>query len=103
MFNTSLTYNIPNIPPMFNLDTRVKTEPNRRVRHKRIHPKKIDIFKEREQALELCLCGRCANTFYNLPDHIIRRADPDQYFKDKCDYCSQRLGYDYLIYNKMSS
>ncbi len=22
------------------------------------------------------------------------------YFKDKCDYCGQRYGYDYLVYEK---
>jgi len=38
--------------------------------------------------------------FYNLPDHIIRRVDCNQYFKDKCDYCGQRYGYDYLVYEK---
>lgn len=31
---------------------------------------------------------------------IIRRVDYDQYFKDKCDYCGQRYGYDYLVYEK---
>ena len=53
-----------------------------------------------EEPLELCLCGRCASTFYHLPDHIIRRADPDQYYKDTCDYCGVRSGFDYLIYEK---
>lgn len=103
LFNTSLTYNMPSIPPVFNLDSCVRVHPKRRIRHERLHPKKKDTFKEHEKPLELCLCGRCANAFYNLPDHIIRRSDPDQYFKDKCDYCSQRLGYDYLIYKKMYS
>lgn len=30
----------------------------------------------------------------------IRRVDYDQYFKDKCDYCGQRYGYNYLVYEK---
>lgn len=52
------------------------------------------------EPMELCLCGRCAGSFYHLPDHIIRRADPDQYYKDLCDYCGYRTGFDYLIYEK---
>ena len=55
------------------------------------------------EPLELCLCGRCAGAFYHLPNHIIRRVDHDQYFKDKCDYCGQRYGYDYLVYEKQTS
>ena len=61
------------------------------------------LLKSCNMPMELCLCGRCAGAFYNLEDHIIRRVDYDQYFKDKCDYCGQRYGYDYLIYEKASS
>ena len=50
--------------------------------------------------MELCLCGRYAGAFYNLPDHSIHRVDYDQYYKDKGDYCNQRYGYDYLVYEK---
>ena len=93
MFNTSLTYNTQNIPLPVKADTQVKIFPRR----------KKPSLKLYEKTMELCLCGRCANTFYNLPDHIIRRVDADQYFKDKCDYCSERLGYDYLVYKKVTS
>lgn len=53
-----------------------------------------------DEPMELCLCGKCASAFYHLPDHIIRRVDPDQYYKDTCDYCGIRSGFDYLIYEK---
>ena len=53
-----------------------------------------------DDPMELCLCGRCAGAFYDLPDHIIRRVDPDQYYKDVCDYCGVRSGYDYLVFSK---
>ena len=45
----------------------------------------IPMMKGYDRPLELCLCGRCAGAFYNLEDHIIRRVDYDQCFKDKCD------------------
>ena len=92
MFNTSLSYNIQNIPIPVNADTQVKVFPRRR-----------SSLNSYEKPMELCLCGRCANAFYNLPDHVIQRVDPDQYFKDKCDYCSERLGYDYQVYKKVTS
>lgn len=52
------------------------------------------------EPMELCLCGRCAGSFYHLPDHIVRRLDPDQYYKEPCDYCGVRTGFDYLIFEK---
>ena len=92
MFNTSLSYNIRNAPLPVNAATQVK-----------VFPRRKSSLKSYEKPMELCLCGRCANAFYNLPDHIIRRVDFDQYFKDKCDYCSERLGYDYQVYKKVTS
>ena len=53
-----------------------------------------------DEPMELCLCGKCASAYYHLPDHIIRRVDPYQYYKDTCDYCGVRSGYDYLRYEK---
>lgn len=47
---------------------------------------------------EMCLCGVCASAFYNLPDHIIRRVDKKQKYKDRCNLCGVRTGFDYLIY-----
>ena len=60
MFNTSLSYNIQNIPIPVNADTQVKVFPRRR-----------SSLNSYEKTMELCLCGRCANAFYNLPDHVI--------------------------------
>ena len=60
----------------------------------------IPLINGYDMPMELCLCGRCAGAFYNLEDHIIRRVDYDQYFKGKCDYCGQRYGYDYLVYER---
>jgi len=57
----------------------------------------IPMMKGYDRPMELWLCGRCAGAFYNLEDHIIRRVDYDQYCKDKCDYCGQRYGCDYLV------
>ena len=48
--------------------------------------------------IELCLRARCANAFYNLSDHVVRRVNHDQKFKGRCDYCNQKYGYDYLIF-----
>ena len=54
---------------------------------------KIDWSK----GIELCLCGRCASDFYNVPGHYIKRVDKDQTVKETCTYCNSRLGYDYII------
>lgn len=54
---------------------------------------KIDWSK----GIELCLCGRCASDFYNVPGHYIKRVDKDQKVKETCTYCNSMLGYDYII------
>jgi mRNA interferase MazF len=55
--------------------------------------------KERgkQDEMLLCLCTACARQFYNSPEHVIRRANPNQQIKDTCNYCSVRQGFDYLI------
>jgi len=45
----------------------------------------------------LTLCARCAAQFYNSPEHIIRRANPNQKEKDTCCYCSCKNGWDFTI------
>ena len=50
-----------------------------------------------EQPLELCLCPTCARQFYNSGEHYISRADLLQVVKHPCDYCSTRLGYDFVF------
>ena len=62
------------------------------------HSNTFPVLKRYGEPMKLCLCGRCAGAFYNLSDHVVRRVDHDQLFKGRCDYCSQRYGYDYLIY-----
>ena len=83
----------------------IKNRPAER-KHKRDNTEErhlIPMMNGYDMPIELCLCGRCAGAFYNLEDHIIRRVDYDQYFKDKCDYCGQRYGYDYLVYEKSTT
>lgn len=48
-------------------------------------------------AIELCLCGKCASEFFNTPGHYIKRVDKNQVVKDTCTYCNQRMGFDYLV------
>ena len=47
--------------------------------------------------MEMCLCGHCANVFYQSPDYWIGRSDPIQVIKDECSLCRLRTGYDYRI------
>lgn len=65
-------------------------------------PIEVERIEGYDDPMEMCLCGRCASAFYNLPDHKIMRVDPEQYYKDTCDYCGVRTGYDYLIYEKIT-
>ena len=50
--------------------------------------------------IELCLCGRCASTYYGMNDHGIARVDINQIEKDVCTLCGYRLGYDYYVWPK---
>ncbi len=63
-------------------------------------PVKRRMLGDYEKRMELCLCGICVSAFYHLPDHKIRRVEADQYYKDKCDYCGVRSGFDYRIYGR---
>jgi len=47
----------------------------------------------------LCLCSKCAQQFYDSPAHRIRRFNRRQKFKDSCDFCSMRFGWDYVVVN----
>ena len=53
--------------------------------------------------IELCLCPTCANTFYLMEDHYIKRVDHNQRYKDTCSMCGVRYGYDYKIYDNSKS
>ena len=46
--------------------------------------------------LELCLCIKCANTFYSFNDHDVKRKDYKQIIKGECDICKGK-GFDYLV------
>lgn len=49
--------------------------------------------------IELCLCPACANSFYLMDDHYIKRVDRNQKYKELCSMCGYRYGYDYKIYD----
>lgn len=53
--------------------------------------------------IELCLCSACANSFYLMDDHCIKRVDRNQKYKDNCCMCGVRYGYDYKIYDNSRS
>ncbi len=46
-----------------------------------------------------CLCQKHLQEYKFLPDFIIKRFDPLQAKKDKCDKCND-LGYDYVFFDK---
>ena len=48
----------------------------------------------------MTLCPRCAHEYYDLDDHIIKRVNPYQLYKDTCNKCGVRTGWDYFIYSK---
>lgn len=48
-------------------------------------------------SIELCLCIRCAQVFYESPNRRIKRVDPLQVTKNLCDHCRTRRGYDFII------
>ena len=49
--------------------------------------------------IELCLCPVCANAYYMMEDHVIKRVDHNQKYKDTCSMCGVRYGYDYKVYD----
>ena len=64
-----------------------------------INYKRIPHAGEIELCL-LCLCGRCASTYYSMNDHGITRVDINQTEKDVCTLCGYRLGYDFYVWPK---
>lgn len=55
------------------------------------------MLKKHQETIELCLCGACARTYYNMRSRRIIRKDPYQVTKESCDCCLVRMGFDYLI------
>lgn len=48
-----------------------------------------------------CLCGKCLQNYKSNPDFIVRRLDPFQRIKNRCDKCLDS-GYDYILLTKKS-
>lgn len=48
----------------------------------------------------LSLCPKCRAEFMSVPENILRRVDPLQVTKERCDKCQVNYGYDYLITKK---
>ena len=48
--------------------------------------------------IEICLCHRCASTYYNMKDRRIQRVDFLQVEKDFCTLCGYRRGYDFYVW-----
>lgn len=57
-------------------------------------------FKNHPPYMELCLCRRCANAYFNDPTYWVERSTPIQTVVELCDVCSQYRGFDYLIWKK---
>ncbi len=60
-------------------------------------------FKKRPSYMELCLCHRCVDVYYNDPAYLVERSDAMQTVKDLCDVCCQYRGFDYSIWKKPSN
>lgn len=48
-----------------------------------------------------CLCPKCLSDYRSIPNIIVKRLNPYNKTKDKCDRCNA-YGYDYVIYEKNS-
>jgi len=66
-----------------------------RKRHVKLESKSIN-----QPEMTLCLCNTCANDFFGTGAFVLRRANPNQEFKGKCDYCNVRMGFDFFIRQK---
>ena len=54
------------------------------------------VYKPKEEADVRCLCSRCLNDYKASPDFIVRRLNPFDRKKQRCDKCSD-LGYEYVV------
>jgi mRNA interferase MazF len=50
--------------------------------------------------IEMVLCRVCASEFYDSGAFIVKRSNPLQVEKERCDYCGVRRGYDYRVKRK---
>lgn len=62
----------------------------------------LDLKHHIPDALIMSLCSVCADNFRNTGAYILRRVDPGQIQKEKCTYCDQRRGFDYIVVKKGS-
>lgn len=54
-----------------------------------------------DKPLKLSLCKNCAQAFYDLENHVIKRSDKRQIVKEPCAICGfTHTGYEYLIFEK---
>lgn len=59
---------------------------------------KVELY---DKPLKLSLCKNCAQAFYNLENHVIKRFDKRQIVKEPCAICGfAHTGYEYLIFEK---
>lgn len=60
----------------------------------------LDLKHHIPDALIMSLCSVCADNFRNTGAYFLRRVDPGQIQKEKCTYCDQRRGFDYIVVKK---
>lgn len=54
--------------------------------------------KPHDGEMEMCLCSRCASTFYEMPDHGIKRVYKFQFESEPCSICNCHQGYDFYVW-----
>lgn len=62
----------------------------------------LDLKHHIPDALIMSLCSVCADNFRNTGAYFLRRVNPGQIQKEKCTYCDQRRGFDYIVVKKGS-
>lgn len=60
------------------------------------------VYKPRDETDVRCLCSRCLNDYKASPDFIVRRLNPFDRKKQRCDKCSD-LGYEYIVTERKRS
>lgn len=63
--------------------------------------KEFDLFEyvRKPKGDVRCLCQKCKENYMTSSQYIVRRVNPEQKSKTKCDKCD-RLGFDYMIIDK---
>lgn len=61
----------------------------------------MDNIASHRKAVILSLCPKCRSDFFRVSTHVIRRVDPLQVIKERCDVCQKARGYDYTIQEKL--